>query len=344
MEYYCGIDLGNKSLDLCVIDESRKVVFSQSVGTRADLVKKAFEAFTGRLICVVEAGALAEWLVDVLEPLGHEVSIVCPRKAKIALQSNGGKKTDSLDARALAEYCRTSWFTPVHKKSAEARELRSVMKARTQICECSRKLACSIRGLLRANGVTESLPGSDDPEFSSEVKRLSMQLSPALRRTISSMLCAFKDLRTRHKKMYAQLNKLSKKSPEMKRMQQVEGVGPAVAASFYSAIDNPDRFKSGEQVSSYLGLVPSVHQSGETLYHGRITKQGDGYTRWLLVEAAHIILSRSKADTPLRRWGLQLQQKKGAGKARVAVARKLAGILWRIWRDDIDYQPELTAA
>jgi len=109
------------------------------------------------------------------------------------------------------------------------------------------------------------------------------------------------------------------------------GVGPAVATAFVATVDDPRRFRRGDQVAAYLGLVPGVHQSGEVELRSSITKEGDGLLRWLLVEAAHVLLTRTRKSCPLKRWGLRLQARKGAGKARVAVARKLAMILHRIW-------------
>lgn len=124
----------------------------------------------------------------------------------------------------------------------------------------------------------------------------------------------------------------------------IPGVGPATAAAYVATIDDPHRFPNGEKVASYIGLTPSVYQSGETEYRGRITKTGDKLLRWLLVEAAHILLSRSGTPCELKRWGLRLQQSKGTGKARVAVARRLACIMWKMWVDLETFNPEALAA
>ena len=115
------------------------------------------------------------------------------------------------------------------------------------------------------------------------------------------------------------------------RLMTAPGVGPLTAQAFVATIDDPSRFESGEQVASYIGLAPSVRQSGETEYRGRITKGGDSLLRWLLVEAAHVLLTRTKGWCRLKAWGVRLSAKRGYGKARVAVARKLAMLLHHLW-------------
>ena len=132
----------------------------------------------------------------------------------------------------------------------------------------------------------------------------------------------------------------SRQEAVTRRLMSVPGVGPLVATAFIATIDDPRRFQRGDQVAAYLGLTPSVHQSGETEYRGRITKEGDGLLRWLLVEAAHVLLTRTKQNCELKRWGLRLSRKKGHGKARVAVARKPAMLLHRLWlrEETFDWQ------
>ena len=138
---------------------------------------------------------------------------------------------------------------------------------------------------------------------------------------------AVREAETLRKRIEAQ----SRQETVTRRLMSVPGVGPLVATAFIATIDDPRRFQRGDQVAAYLGLAPSVHQSGETEYRGRITKEGDGLLRWLLVEAAHVLLTRTKQNCELKRWGLRLSRKKGHGKARVAVARKLAMLLHRLW-------------
>ena len=339
MGYYCGIDLGNKETMLCILQKNRQVIKEERIATESEKLKGALGKYRG-LKCLVEASPLAEWICTEVEKLGHKISIVCPRKAKVALASQGKKKkTDRRDARALAELCRSGWYEEVHRKSEEAREMRSFMTARKQLVECSTAIASSIRGILRAHGV-KLQAGTDERSFEGKVRQASAQLPELAKRGIEELLKAFESLHVQQRTLYKELHRQARENETTKRLQTIPGVGPATAAAFVATIDDPTRFPDGEKVAAYLGLTPSVYQSGETEYRGRITKTGDKLLRWLLVEAAHILLSRSGTPCDLRTWGLKLQEAKGVGKARVAVARRLAGIMWKMWIEKREFHPE----
>lgn len=339
MGYYCGIDLGNKETVVCVLGARRQVVAEARVATEGKALRQVLRKYR-KLTCVVEAAPLAEWVCKEVEKLGHKITIVCPRKAKVALASQGrGKKTDRRDAHALAELCRSGWYEAVHRKSEEARELRSFLTARKQLVECSTAIASSIRGILRAHGI-KLVGGADESSFSDKVKAASRKLPELVQVSVAELLKAFEQLHEQQRRLYKDLRRQSWEDEDMKRLQSVPGVGPATAAAFVATIDDPHRFSGPEKVAAYLGLTPGVYQSGETEYRGRITKTGDKLLRWLLVEAAHVLLSRSGTPCQLRTWGLALQKAKGVGKARVAVARRLAGIMWKLWKDKAEFHAE----
>lgn len=342
MGYYCGIDLGSKSTEICVIQGNRQVVTEMEVATSRAGIGKALKRYR-KVTCIVEASPLAEWVCLEVEKLGHKITIVCPRKAKAALSGHSRKKTDKRDARALAELCRSGWYEAVHRKSDEAREMRSFMTARKQLVECSTALASSIRGILRAHGV--KLDKETEQEgFAEKVQRAMKKLSRLAQRGIVELLKAYTQLYEQQRKLYKELNKEAKSDDVTQLLMTIPAVGPATAAAFVATIDDPSRFEDGSKVAAYLGLTPSVYQSGETEYRGRITKTGDKMLRWLLVEAAHILLTRSSSRCDLKRWGLRIEQHKGVGKARVAVARRLACIMWKMWKDHQTFNPEAMAA
>lgn len=329
MGYYCGIDLGNKRTTVCVIDKRRQVKELDEIGSNSKEITVFFKKYR-KLDCLVEAAPLAEWFSRELEKFGHKVTIVCPRKAKVAL-SNRGKKTDKRDAHGLAELCRSGWYEAVHRKSKEAREMRSVMTARKQLVECSNAISSSIRGILRAHGIRlES--GSDEKGFPERVANAASELSPAVQSALGELLQSFELLHSQQRRMYRDLHKTAKEDQLTQRLMTIPSIGPATAAAYVATIDDPYRFADGEKVASYLGLAPSVYKSCETEYYGRITKSGDKLLRWLLVEAAHNLLTRSGTQCELKDWGLKLQASKGVGKARVAVARRLCAILLEIWK------------
>jgi len=332
MGKYCGIDLGNKRTTVCVMDKRRQVLRLVEVKTTVEGLTEALKGYR-KLTCIVEAAPLAEWTAREVEKLGHTITVVCPRKAKVALESQGArKKTDKRDARALAELCRSGWYEAVHRKSEEARNIRSYMTARKQLVEASTAIASSIRGILRAHGIKLTERG-DGKAFTERVEAAMTPLAKAVQAAIRELLQAWELLHAQQQRMYRQLHDQLKSTPVAERLMTIPSVGPATAAAFIATIDDPKRFSDGAKVASYLGLVPSVYQSGETEFRGRITKSGDKVLRWLLIEAAHNMLTCSKTETELRTWGLKLQEKKGVGKARVAVARRLCILMWKLWQD-----------
>ena len=330
---YCGIDLGLEATALCVLGEERQVLLECTIGSDQAELQRALKPFKD-LRCVVEAAPLAEWLCLVVEELGHKIDIIDPRQAKVITHSK--KKTDKIDARKLAELARSGWYNRVHRKSGRAREMRSYMTARKELVKLALASAASIRGILRAHGIKVPLGGGQD--FVSNVRAASKRLPAMVQRAVRPLLKVWIEAKTAERKLYDEIPRHTRGVPEVKLLQSVPGVGPATAAVFVATIDDPRRFKSAEQVASYVGVVPKVHQSGETEYRGRITKEGDSLLRWLLVEAAHSLLTQVSGNHPLKAWGLRLAAQKGAGKARVAVARKLSGLLYRIWLSGKPYQ------
>jgi transposase len=269
MVYYCGIDLGNKATMICLLDKDRKVIWEGAIPTDQESLHQALGRYR-KLSCIVEASPLSEWVCSEVEKLGHEIRIVCPRKAKVALSSQSKKKTDQRDARALAELCRSGWFEAVHRKSQEARSMRSFMMARKQLVESSTAIASSIRGILRAHGI-KLQASTDEASFESKVTQASADLPELAMQGVCELLKAFKLLHVQQRALYKKLQKHTKENEVTKLLQTVPGVGAATAAAFVATLDDPRRFSDGEKVAAYLGLTPSVYQSGETEYRGRIT-------------------------------------------------------------------------
>jgi len=342
MNYYCGIDLGCKETAMCVIDNNRKVIRELNVRTEEKELAKALKGLKS-VSCLVEAAPLAEWLAKHIEKLGYKVDLVSAKKAKHAMASQK-KKTDRRDARALAELCRSGWYEPVHRKSAAARNMRSYLTARKQLVESSAAIAASIRGILRAHGIRLGGVGSDEPKFAPSVKAAVAPLDQQVRDGILELLRAFELLHAQQRAMYRRLQKETLLEGPAKLIRTMHGVGAATAAAFVATVDDPHRFADGEKLASYLGLVPSIYQSGGTEYRGRITKTGDKLLRWLLVESANIVLKRSKKESRLREWGLRLAEAKGFGKARVAVARRLCVIILAMWKKGEEFDPDCSKA
>ncbi len=333
---YCGIDLASKASAICVMGDSQEISLEGTCTTDVDGFRRLLKGYSG-LRCVVEASPLSEWVADIVESLGHEVIVIDPRKAKAVLTSK--KKTDKLDARNLARMAATGWYTAVHRKSAESRLLRSALIARKGLVDTQRQQNNRIRGLLRAHGIVLGRVGSQ--VFERRVLDQLEQRCPGLIPAIRPLLEIWSTLRVSITRLTRQIRQMARQDRTSQLLMTVPGVGPLISSAFIATIDDPGRFARSEQVAAYLGLVPRVSQSGETEYRGRITKDGDRLLRWLLVEAAHVLLTRSGQDCALKRWGKRIEQKKGAAKAKVAVARKLAMVLHRMWLTNTPFEARL---
>jgi transposase len=322
---YCGIDLGGESSAVCIVDDHGEIVFEEMVQTEEEELARVFAGRTG-VRCVIEACPLAEWLAGIVEKLGQTPVIIDARRAKALIATK--KKTDKIDARKLAQMARTGWYTEVHRKSAKARQLRTWLQAREGMVEVMRMQGSRIRGLLRSHGIRLKKAGRRKlAERVREVLEAQPQLRPILEPLIESWEHAVKSMMEMEEKIAEQ----AYKDPVCELLMSVPGVGPLVASAFMATIDDPHRFKKGKQVAAYLGLVPAVYDSAEVHRRGRITKEGDGMMRRLLVEAAMVLLHHVRSREALQQWGLDLAQHKGIGKARVAVARKLSMLLHRLW-------------
>ena len=289
---------------------------------------------------MIEAGPLAESICVAVEGVGASIEIIDSRHTKALL--HGNKKTDRIDAHVLSELACMGWYKPVYRRSGNVRQQRSLLKGRAALVKVSTDLKNAIRGLLRAHGIV--LPArSQGAKFVAAVTEAIQVLPAELQRVFGDLLAVWSDANNRQKSGYRELVKIAQKDDLARRFMTVPGVGPATALGFAATIATHTRFKDAKHVVGYLGLAPRVHQSGDTNFHGRITKNGDSMMRWLLVEAANAILTLVKEPFALREWGLKLAERKGFAKAKVAVARRLAELLFTLWRDERDFEPRLVA-
>jgi transposase len=330
----CGIDLAVGSSAICVMRDGGVVVTEQVVRTDEAGLQAAV-AGRARMLCVLEASPLAEWAAGVLEMAGHDVVVVDPRKAKGVIASK--KKTDKLDARNLARMGLTGWYTQVHRKSPEARAMRTFLQARYGLVQTALAQGSRIRGLLRAHGI--KLGRVAESQFASRVREVTQQQAPGLWPMLEPLVKVWRQALEGAERMKKQIALRASAESVPRRLMTAPGVGPLVASTYVATIDDPRRFRFSSQVPAYLGLVPSVEQSGEQEVHGRITREGDGLLRTYLIEAAAVLLTRTRRSCELRRWGLRLWRKKGFGKARVAVARKLAILLHHLWITGENFDP-----
>jgi transposase len=323
---HCGIDLAVKSSVVCVTDGKGRVVLERAVAT-SEAGLAGVLGGRPRLRCLLEASPLAEWVAEIIEGMGHEAVVIDTRKATGVIRTK--KKTDRLDARNLAKMSRTGWYSVVHRKSPAARQTRSFLQARNGLIETVRAQGARIRGLLRAHGVR--LGKVPESQYASAIQQLTLAKVPELWPVLKPLVQVRGLALQAAARMKRELEQGSRQDPLRSRLMTVAGVGPLTATAYVATIDDPRRFRRSDKVAAYVGLVPSVHQSGELDRHGHITGDGDNLLRSYLFEAANVLLHGKTGSSRLKQWGLRLAKKKGYGKAKVAVARKLAVLLHHLW-------------
>lgn len=328
MSHYVGLDVSLDTVFICIVDEQGKVMREQSVSSTPEAIE-GFLLGTGLNIKKIglESGNLTHYLTKGLLARKYEVVIMESRKmaAILAVTIN---KTDKNDARGIADALRVGHYKPCVHRSDEALEIRTVLHGRGTLVDERTHLVSSIKGHLKVYGI--KLGKGKDKTFREKVETSIANLKTSLQKTIEALLNVLEVLDQEIKKLDKEVIKLGKDDPEVQLLQSIDGVGPITALAFKAEIDNPERFKDSKDAGAYVGLTPTQYSSGETQRQGGISKRGSRRTRSLLVEAATSLLMRSKKWSKLKAWGMKLMKKKGAKKAIVAVARKLAVMMHRM--------------
>jgi len=335
MEQYIGLDVSLKETHICVVDGAGAVLARGREATQPELLAKAIEALAPAVrVVVLESGGQSSWLQRELSALGVPAVIVDARRAKAALSCRLNK-TDANDAEGLAQLARTGWYREVAAKRPESRLARAVLLARRQLAKQRRDLENQVRALLRGFGLSVGRVARG--RFEERVWEL-VRRQPLLEGAIEPLLLVRRCLEEKLKQLDARIAAAVRGSPVCARLMTVPGVGPMTALAFVTAIDEPGRFARSASVGAYLGLTPRRHQSGEADWSGRISKHGDGLARHLLYEAANSLIARVRKWSAPKAWATRLVKKLGPKKARVALARKLAVILHRIWLDGTTFR------
>jgi transposase len=247
-------------------------------------------------------------------------------RAALKMQLN---KTDQNDAEGLAQIMRTGWYRSVHVKSFETHRARALLGARAQLVGMTTRLSNNIRGVLKTFGL---LPGAmRGLPFDRRVEALLADRSDVAP-IVQPMLVAWRQLREQIAVFDKAVRALVKASPVCRLLMSVPGIGALSVLAYVSTVEDPARFRRSRSVGAHCGLTPRQYQSGEIDRSGRISRCGDTLTRTLLYEAAVVILARIKRPSQLKEWAEAIARRSGAGKARVALARKLSVILHSIWR------------
>jgi transposase len=244
-------------------------------------------------------------------------------------------KTDRRDVRGIAQLLRMGWYRPVHRKSPPAQEVRALLVGRKLLQGKLLDVELSIRGILRGFGL--KLGEVSKGRFAARVREL-VAGQAMLERVVEPMLRARDTLRAEFHALHRAMLGIVRADATCRRLMTVPGVGAVVAVTFTSAIDDPARFRRSRAVGAHFGLTPKKYQSGETDVTGGISKAGDAMARAALYEAANVMLTRSGKFSTLKRWALEVAQRRGARRAKVALARKLSTVLHRLWVDGGEFR------
>lgn len=342
MTYYTGIDVSLRSVSICVVDEAGAIKLEAKVAAEVDVIVATLRRFSSEIRSVgFEAGTLTQYLTYGLREAGFEVICMEARQVSATLQAMRNK-TDRNDARGLAQILRTGWYRTVHVKSAASHQARALLSSRKVVLSKCCDLENELRGLLKVFGVR--LPMRVGHGGFDGLVREQLQSHPALARTLLPLLDARTMLYETFLKLDYAVKAQVRHDPVCQRLMTVPGIGPVTSLTFKAAVDEPGRFRSSRMVAAHFGLTPRRYQSGETDNPGRISKAGDPAVRQALYTAAHALMTRSDAFSTLKAWGLRLAKTRGHRRAVIAVARKLAVILHRMWTQATDFEPSRTTA
>lgn len=338
MSRIIGMDLGDKNHVAVVMDRSTgEEIETDRVVNTAKQVQRYFSRFPGATVAM-EAGTHSAWIARMLRGMGHEVLVGNPRKLRVIWDADD--KSDERDARILAMVCRLDprFLHPVQHRSEAAQIDLEMIKARNQLVECRTRLINHVRGVVK--GVGSRLPSCSAEAF---VRRAREQVPEALQDALAGMFTVLEELTKQIHFYEGKIETISEvKYPETQILRQVPGVGAITALAYVLTLEEPERFEKSRCVGPFLGLTPRRDQSGDTDKQLHITKAGSTYMRQLLVGCAHYILGPFGPDSDLRRHGQRIAARGGKNakkRAAVAVARRLAVLLHRLWIDQSEYVP-----
>ncbi len=334
MELYVGMDVSLKETSICVVDGSGGIVSEGTVISEPSAIAAFIKAKAGSAVRLgLETGPTTTWLWHELRALGLPVICIDARHAKAAL-SVQINKSDRNDAVGLARIMQCGWYKEVQVKSVSCHEIRAVLNSRAQLVKIKRDLENQIRGLLKNLGFIIGKAGGT--VFRHRVEEL-LGRHDLLWEAVRPLLEVREKVRREIAALYRKLLDLARNDVDSRRSMTVPSIGPITALAFRAVIDEPARFRRSRSVGAYVGLTPRRYASGEVDWTGRISKCGDRMLRTYLFEAAGVLLTRVQHWCKLKAWGHRLWKRIGFKKAKVAVARKLAVILHRMWRDGTDF-------
>jgi transposase len=335
MEHYAGLDVSLEATSLCIVNEAGAIVCEMKVPSDPEAIGKALVGTRLRFKRIgLETGPLCQWLYGGLRAWGLPAICVDARQMKASLSAMRNK-TDKHDARGIAQMMRVGLFRAVHVKSRESHELRLLLTNRSLLRRKCLDIENEIRGTLKVFGlkvgrVTKLTFDRRVRELVDGDARLNAAFAPMLR----ARAVLFEEFNHLHRLVLDAV----RHDETCRRFLSVPGVGPITALAFKTAVEVPERFAKSKTVGAHFGLTPRRYSSGQIDYQGHISKCGDALVRTALYEAGSALLTRVQRWSALKAWGMRIAKRSGAKRARVALARRIAVILHRMWLDGTDFE------
>jgi transposase len=329
---HIGIDVHKNTCQVCVLTADGELIERRITTERASLHALFSDRPKARIL--IESSTESEWVARCLEELGHEVIVADPNFAPMYATRSKKVKTDKRDARTLCEACRLRAYRPAHRTSDKQRDIRAHLAVRETLVRTRAKYISLIGAPARRGGCR--IKSGLSRSFVARVEQATLPQRVLLQ--IEPLLITLKSLNEQIKRADEKVVQIARDDEVVKRLTTVPGVGPVTASTYAATLDGAARFHDAKQVRSYLGLVPREHSSGEKQHRGRISKAGNSRARALLVEAAWALLRWKTPKTQaLHEWATRIALRRGRATAVVALARKLAGILFALWRDGTEF-------
>jgi len=334
MDYFAGLDVSVKDTSVCIVDGTGKLVREVKVASEPDALLQVRRNRAYRFKRIgLEAGPLSQWLFSALGEANLPVICVETRHMQAVLQAQINK-TDRNDARGIAQMMRVGLYRPVHVKTLRSQKLRMLLTHRKLLQSKAIAVENDLRGTLRNFGLKVGMAGAT--KFEGRIKELIENL-PDLAVLVEPLLIVRRVLREQIGVLHRRLLAVVRNDEVCRRLMTTPGVGPVVALTYRATVDVPARFRKSKSVGAVFGLTSAKYQSGEIDRSGRISRCGDEMMRVMLYEAAQSML-RSKKWSWLKAWAMQIARRRGMKKAIVALARRLAVILHRIWVDGTEFR------
>lgn len=335
---HLAIDLGSRESQLCIRDEQGQILTERKVPTAR---LPAFLARQPHSRVILETCAEAFFIADAAIELGHQVRVVPATLVRQLGVGERGIKNDQRDARKLSEVSTRVELPSVHVPSALSRERKTLCNSRAALLHSRTQLINYVRGRLRTQALV--LHKRNPDTFPAQIRQLLLARPEGIATHIQRVLTVIESLNFQLKDADRELLAVAEQDPLCQRLMAVPGVGPVIALRFVAVVDLPERFHSAHHLMSYVGLTPGESSSSLRQHRTAITKAGASDLRHALVQGCWSML-RTKPHEPMVRWALALAERRNKQIAVVALARKLVGILWALWRDGSSYCADKAAA